>query len=144
MQQVHAHIRNQRRDFAHKVARILIVLFGFIAIEDLNIKGLAGGMLAKSVNDVGWGSFIAKLTSKAEEAGRVLVKVDPRGASQRCVCGAPNPKTLSQRWHHCEACGLSVSRDRASAMEILRLILGPVRRNVAHLRASVPNEATVL
>jgi transposase len=78
-------------------------------------------MLAKSVNDAGWSSFIEKLTYKAEEAGRVLVKVDPRGTSQRCVCGAPNPKTLSQRWHQCDSCGLSVARDHASALEILRL-----------------------
>ncbi|MBO0857631.1 MAG: transposase [Chloracidobacterium sp.] len=39
-------------------------------------------------------TFITKLTYKAVEAGRVLLKVDPRGTSQRCVCGAPNPKTL--------------------------------------------------
>jgi putative transposase len=121
LQRAHAHVRNQRTDFAHKVSRTLVVLFGLIVIENLNIKGLAAGMLAKSVNDAGWSSFIAKLAYKAEEAGRVLLKVDPRGTSQRCVCGAPNPKTLSQRWHYCEICGLSVARDHASALEILRL-----------------------
>ena len=56
-------------------------------------------MLAKSVTDAGWSSFIDKLTYKAEEAGRLLIKVDPRGTSQRCTCGASVPKTLSQRWH---------------------------------------------
>ena len=90
-------------------------------------------MLAKSVNDAGWGSFIAKLTYKAAEAGRELVKVPANGTSQRCVCGAPNPKTLGQRWHHCESCGLSVPRDHASALEILTARTEPVRRNVAHL-----------
>jgi hypothetical protein len=35
--------------------------YGFIAVEDLNIKGLAGGMLAKSVQDAAWSSFLAKL-----------------------------------------------------------------------------------
>jgi putative transposase len=96
-------------------------LFGLIAIEQLNIKGLAGGMLAKSIHDAGWSSFIGKLACKAVEAGRVLVKVPANGTSQRCVCGAPNPKSLSQRWHHCKVCGLSVPRDHASALEILRL-----------------------
>jgi len=121
LQRAHAHVRNQRADFAHKVSRTLVVMFGLIVIEKLNVKGLAGGMLAKSVNDAGWTSFTTKLIYKAAEAGRALVQVDPRGTSQRCVCGAPNPKTLSQRWHHCESCGLSVPRDHASALEILRL-----------------------
>ncbi len=121
LQRAHAHVRNQRADFAHKVARTLVVMFGLIVIEKLNVKGLAGGMLAKSVNDAGWTAFTTKLMYKAAEAGRALVQVDPRGTSQRCVCGAPNPKTLSQRWHHCEICGLSVPRDHASALEILRL-----------------------
>jgi len=100
---------------------MLVVMFGLIVIEKLKVKGLAGGMLAKSVNDAGWAAFTTKLRYKAAEAGRALVEVDPRGTSQRCVCGAPNPKTLSQRWHHCESCGLSVPRDHASALEILRL-----------------------
>lgn len=143
LQRTHSHIRNQREDFAHKVSRTLVVLFGLIVIEDLNIKGLAAGMLAKSVNDAGWSSFIAKLAYKAEEAGRVLMKVDPRGTSQRCICGAPNPKTLSQRWHSCDACGLSVSRDHASALEILRLGLSLLGETWL-VTASVPNEAVCL
>src|SRR5574342_704401 len=121
LQRAHAHVRNQREDFAHKISRTLVLLFGLIVVEKLNVKGMAAGMLAKSVNDAGWSSFITKLTYKAVEAGRELLKVDPRGTSQRCICGEPNPKTLSQRWHHCESCGLSVPRDHASALEILRL-----------------------
>jgi len=140
LQRAHAQVRNQREDFAHKVSRTLVILFGLIVIENLNIKGLAAGMLAKSVNDAGWSSLIAKLTYKAAEAGRVLMKVDPRGTSQRCVCGAPNPKTLSQRWHHCESCGLSVPRDHASALEILRLGLS-LLGGTWPVAASVPNEA---
>jgi putative transposase len=140
LQRAHAHVRNQRADFAHKVARTLVTTFGLIVIEKLNVKGLAGGMLAKSVNDAGWSSFAEKLAYKAEEAGRVLVEVNPRGTSQRCVCGAPNPKTLSQRWHQCEVCGLSVPRDHASALEILRLGLSLLGETWP-VAASVPNEA---
>jgi putative transposase len=118
---LHAHIRNQRADFHHKLSRQLVNNFGLIAVEDLNVKGLAKGMLAKSISDAGWSMFIAKLTYKAECAGRDLMKVNPRGTSQRCTCGASVPKKLKQRWHSCQACGLSVSRDHASALEILRL-----------------------
>jgi hypothetical protein len=28
-----------------------------VVVEDLNIKGLASGMLAKSVHDAGWAAF---------------------------------------------------------------------------------------
>ncbi|MBD0370292.1 MAG: IS200/IS605 family element transposase accessory protein TnpB [Pyrinomonadaceae bacterium] len=121
LQRIHAHIRNQRADFHHKVSHALVNQYGLIAIENLNVKGLAKSHLAKQVNDAGWSAFINKLAEKAEEAARVLIKVDPRGTSQRCVCGADVPKTLAQRWHECQSCGLSVSRDHASAMEILRL-----------------------
>ena len=121
LQAAHAHIRNQRSDFHHKVASRLVVRFGLIAIEDLNVKGLAGGMLAKSVHDVGWSAFFGMLAYKAEGAGRELVRVDPRGTSQTCLCGERVPKDLSQRWHECPACGLSLQRDHVSALLILRL-----------------------
>lgn len=121
LQVAHAHVRNQRADFHHKVARHVVDNHGLIAVEDLNVKGLASGMLAKSVHDAGWSAFLGILAYKAENAGRVFVKVDPRGTSQMCPCGVAVPKTLSQRWHECSACGLSLGRDHASALLILRL-----------------------
>ncbi len=122
LQAAHAHVRNQRLDFQHKLARALVSRFGLITIEDLNIQGLAGSMLAKSVHDAGWSGFFQKLAYKAESAGRLLVQVDPRGTSQRCSgCGCEVRKELKERWHECPACGLSVSRDLNSAREILRL-----------------------
>jgi putative transposase len=116
LQRVHAHVRHQRHNFHHQVARQLVNQYGHIYVEDLNIKGLSGGMLAKAVHDVGWGMFLLVLLSKAAEAGRVGLKVDARGTSQECPCGAPVPKRLSDRWHSCLACGLSVPRDHASAL----------------------------
>ena len=92
LRKIHQHIFNQRLDHQHKLARMLVNQYGLIAIEDLNVRGLAGGMLSKQVLDASWSSFIAKLTYKAEDAGRQLVKVDPRGTSQRCPCGAKVPK----------------------------------------------------
>ena len=121
LQKAHAYVQNQRADFHHKTARALVDAYGVIAVEDLHIKGLASGMLAKSVNDAGWSAFLSKLAYKAAEAGRTLMHVDPRGTSQTCLCGTPVPKTLSQRWHQCEACGLSAGRDHVSAQLILGL-----------------------
>ncbi|PKL78980.1 MAG: transposase [Candidatus Melainabacteria bacterium HGW-Melainabacteria-1] len=127
LQAAHAHVRNQRQDFHHKLSHRLVQNYGIIAIEDLNIQGLAGGMLAKSVHDAGWSGFFSKLTYKAESAGRLLLRVDPRGTSQRCSgCSAEGRKALKDRWHHCLSCGFSVSRDLNSANEILRLGLSLV------------------
>lgn len=119
-----AHLRTKRvrRRFHFDVANYLVRHFDTIVIEDLNIKGLAGSMLAKSVHDVAWAAFFAILICKAEEAGRQVESVDPRGTSQECCrCGnrPEERKTLSERWHSCEVCGLSISRDHNAALNIL-------------------------
>jgi putative transposase len=118
---VHQHIKNQRSDFHHQIARQLINKYDVLAYENLNIKGLVRSRLAKPIADVGWGNFLTMLSDKAAEAGREIVKVNPMGTSQQCICGALVPKTLAVRWHHCPTCQLSVPRDHASALEILRL-----------------------
>lgn len=139
----HQKIRNQRSNFHHEISRRLVNRCGLIAVEDLNIKGLAGGMLARPVHDAGWNSFFQKLSYKAESAGRVLVKVDPRGTSQTCICGASVPKILADRWHICPTCGLSGSRDVVSAQIILQRAawIGRSRHNVEAVNSCVPREA---
>lgn len=131
LQKAHEHVANQRSDFLHKESRKIINSFGLIAVEDLNVKGLASGMLAKSVNDAGWGMFYRYLTYKAESAGRKIVRVNPSGTSQTCVCGAAVRKGLKDRWHECDACGLSEPRDLVSARVILqRARMEPSSANV--------------
>ena len=120
LKKIHEHVSNQRKDFQHKLSQQLVQKYGVIAVEDLNVKGLAGGMLAKSVHDAGWSGFISMLAYKAESAGRKLFAVDPRGTSQTCVCGAKVPKRLSDREHVCTACGLIAARDHVSAQVILQ------------------------
>lgn len=121
---LHAHVRDQRRDFQHKTARALVEQYGLIAVEDLNTKGLAASMLAKSVHDAGWSQFISILAVKAAEAGRRLVKVNPAGTTQVCsTCGVLVPKTLAERRHECPACGLSLGRDHNAARNVLHRAL---------------------
>ena len=115
----HRHIRNQRQDFAHKLSRTFVSKYSLVAVEDLNIKGLAAGMLAKSVNDAAWSLFIQMLEYKAVEAGSLVIKVDPRHTSQTCPeCDNIVKKELSVRWHNCP-CGCSMPRDVAAAKVIL-------------------------
>jgi putative transposase len=122
LQRAHARIRNQRADFHHKVSRRLVNRYGLIAVEDLNIKGLAKGMLAGPVADAGWGAFLDKMAYKAANAGRLFVRVNPRGTTRDCSgCGARVPKRLSDRTHECPACALRLPRDENAALNILRL-----------------------
>ncbi len=138
LQKVHARIRNQRNEFQHKLAFWLVKNFGTIVVEDLNVKALSGGMLAKSIHDAGWSAFIAKIAYKAANAGRNLIAVDPSGTSQTCLCGATVRKILSEREHVCTECGLIAPRDVVSAQVILqRSRIRPSNRNVAEVIACV-------
>ena len=115
-----ARIANRRRDTAHKLSRSLVNRFSHIAMEDLNIKGLASGMLAKSVNNAAWNSLVQKIGYKAACAGSLLKLVDPRGTSQTCPeCGAVKAKTLKVREHRCDG-GCVLDRDVAAARIVLR------------------------
>ena len=79
---IHRKVFNQRNDFQHKLSRKIVNSYGIIFVEDLNVKGLSRGRLAKSVHDAGWAAFFRKLSYKAESAGRRFASVDPLGTSQ--------------------------------------------------------------
>jgi putative transposase len=74
---LHRLVFDQRNDFQPKVSRAFVNRYGFIAVEDLQVKGLAGGMLAKSVQDASWALFIRKLLYKAASADRQLAEGQP-------------------------------------------------------------------
>ena len=117
---LHRKVERTRRDNHFKVAVDLVRRFDLIAAEDLNTKGMAQGWLAKSIHDAAWGQFIEILQCKAEEAGREVILVDPRGTSQECSgCGVRVPKKLHVRIHCCDGCGLVLDRDVNAARNIL-------------------------
>jgi putative transposase len=110
---------SQRRDGSHKLSRMIVDRFSHIAMEDLNIKGLASGMLAKAVHNAAWNQLVQHIGYKAECAGSTLKLVDPRGTSQTCPeCGLIARKTLAVRLHTCD-CGYSADRDVAAARIVL-------------------------
>jgi putative transposase len=117
----HEHVRNQRLDFHRKLAVLLFARYDLVAYEDLNVRGMVRGRMAKSIHDAGWAQFIRCLQAKAEEAGRWAVPVDPRGTSQRCsACGCTVSKDLSVRVHACP-CGYVEDRDVNAAKNVLAL-----------------------
>lgn len=118
---IHTKIKNQRADFQHKLSTNTVKNFDLIAIEKLNISGMAKSFLSKQINDVSWSRFFQMLRYKAESAGKKLIEVNPRGTSQTCICGKTVKKDLSVRLHECDKCGLNEHRDIVSAKVILRL-----------------------
>jgi len=126
----HQHIKNQRLDFARKLAKEVFSKYDLVAIEDLNIRGMVRTLnLGKSVSDASWGLFAACLNFKAEEAGKTIVAVDPRNTTQNCSrCGKRVVKLLSERQHNCPYCSLSMGRDHNAALNILALGLRAVSR----------------
>lgn len=87
--------------------------------EDLNLKGLAKGILGKHCLDAGWGEFLDTLKWVAWKRGVYFLKVPASGTSQECpACSASVKKDLFVRIHHCPECGYQTDRDVASSQVI--------------------------
>ncbi|MEM6751637.1 MAG: transposase [Cyanobacteria bacterium P01_C01_bin.38] len=115
----HKKVADTRKDFHFKTAKKLLSKYDVIAVEKLNVKGLARTRLAKSIHDAGWSQFVNILTFKAENAGLRVIAVSPNGTSQECSsCGHVVKKPLSQRMHNCPVCHTSICRDWNAAINI--------------------------
>jgi putative transposase len=135
----HLWIRNQRLDFSRKLSKQLFTRFDVIFHEDLNIKGMTRSLnFGKSVNDAAWGIFLRSLAYKAEEAGKLLIGVDPRGTTQRCSgCGEHVPKGRAHRSHLCPSCGLNLDRDHNAALNIQTLGLSVVLEHTRPVKLAI-------
>ena len=129
----HAATARARSNHLHQASARLIRDYDVIAVEALNVKGLARSALARDVHDASWAKFISILRYGAAKAGARLIEVDPRNSSQDCSgCGMRVPKGLDERCHDCPHCGLSIDRDLNAARNILgRAGVGPGLPNVA-------------
>lgn len=121
---IHERIGNRRSDFAHKQSRELVNRYQVIVFEDLapqQMGAKSGRGMRKSILDVAWTQCIEMTVSKAAEAGRRVVLVDPRNTSKMCSrCHVLVTKTLSDRTHICPSCGLVIDRDKNAAINILQ------------------------
>jgi putative transposase len=144
---IHERIRNRRHDFVHQLSRKIVNRYGLIAVEKLNVKNMskspapkpdplrelrflpngasAKAGLNKSILDAAWSMFRYCLAYKAESAGRKCVEVNPAWTSQDCSgCGYRAKKKLSERWHYCPICSLSLDRDTNAAINVLKIAVG--------------------
>src|SRR6266571_3824329 len=117
---VHERIAFRRANFTHQESRKIVNTYGVICVEDLSVnRMLHNHSLAKSMSDASWSAFFAQLSSKAEEAGRAFVKVNPAYTSQDCSrCHHRQKMPLSERLYQCPRCLLSMDRDLNAALNI--------------------------
>jgi putative transposase len=118
-------VQRQRRDFACKQARALIISSDMGAFEDLKIASLVKNHhLAKSISDASWGLFLSWVRYYGGIANVPVVAVSPRFTTQDCSgCGYRVKKSLSMRTHICPSCGLVLDRDYNAALNILAAAL---------------------
>ena len=128
---VHERIGNRRKNFLEQEVCKLIKRFGLLAVEALVVRNMIRNpKLAKSIADVSWSQFFARLLAKAEEAGRQVVRVNPAYTSQTCsACGHRQPMPLSVRVYECPHCGLILDRDHNGSKNILEEALIGVGRH---------------
>ena len=70
----HEKIRNQRKDFQHKLSAGLAENYDAVCVEDLDLKGMAGGLhFGKGVHDNGYGLFLSMLEYKLEELSLIHI-----------------------------------------------------------------------
>ena len=114
------HIKNARRDFAHKLSTRIVKNHDIICVESLSVKSLlenSFSSLSRSISDAAWSQFLGFLKYKVVEAGKLLLAADRYlPSTQQCHrCGRRQPMALSDRIYSC-TCGCHIDRDINSAI----------------------------
>lgn len=119
---LHEKVANQRKDFLHKLSRQIANAYTAVAVEDLNMRGMAQGLnLAKSTNDNGFGMLKTFLSYKLAEQGKQLVVINKWFPSSKLCrfCNNENRElTLADRIWTCNHCGAELDRDINAAINI--------------------------
>jgi len=128
---------NQRNDFLHKLSRFYVENYDLIAVERLNISGMARNhRLGGKILDASWGKFLRMLSYKAERAGRRVVEVDPRGTSQNLPEGLDRDHVAA-----CRILSLGLGRPEVTPVEMGPLLCVPASAVVAGQAPSLNQEA---
>ena len=121
--ELHNRIKNQRKDFHHKLSRKLVNECEVFICENLNIKGLVKNhKLAKEISSCGWGQFLTFVKYKLEKKGGIFLKVDKFFASSK-LCNVCHYKykdlTLKSRQWECPICYTKHDRDVNAKINLL-------------------------
>lgn len=119
----HGKIQNKRADFNHKLSKCIVQTYDIICLEDIKVSELTSqhSNINKRMFDIGISQLKQMITYKAENAGKLVVLVNPAYTTQTCSsCGERHSLALTERKFICK-CGLELDRDVNAAKNILRL-----------------------
>ena len=114
-------VRNQRKDYLHKLSRKIADGYDAAAVEDIDMKGMSRCLkFGKSVMDDSYGAFRNMLGYKLKDQGKELVVVGRFFPSSRMCsrCGHVKKELrLDERIYRC-GCGNCMDRDVNAAVNI--------------------------
>ena len=114
-------VRNQRKDYLHKLSRKIADVHDAAAVEDIDMKGMSRCLkFGKSVMDDSYGAFRNMLSYKLKDQGKELVVVGRFFPSSRMCsrCGHVKEELrLDERIYRC-GCGNCMDRDVNAAVNI--------------------------
>jgi putative transposase len=125
---IHLKVSRQRKDWAIKQARCVVISNDVVVYEDLKMVGsidpttnmVKNHNLAKSISDAGWYQYTQWLDYYGKIWDKAVVAVNPAYTSQDCSnCGHRVKKALSTRTHSCPNCKIEICRDTNAALNIL-------------------------
>jgi putative transposase len=126
----HAKVENTRNHHHKKIAAICADTLRRLACEDHSLQFMIRNRrLARAASDRAIGAFKGALASKLGPERFVLTpnqRPGIGGNSQTCLCGHSVPKSLTERVHRCEACGLEADRDHEAANIVQFIAFGTV------------------
>lgn len=134
VRKIHAKIKNQRRDFNHKLSREIVNNYDTIFIGNVsassvlkNTKSKTPASLTKSIYDAGWHQSKTFIAYKALASGKIFREVPEAFSTQTCSCCGEISRTspkgfkdLNIRIWKCSNCRTLHSRDINAAKNILR------------------------
>ncbi len=132
---IHAKIKNKRKDVLHKFSTKLVEENEIIVVGNVSSSGLAKTKMAKSVLDAGWSMLRTQLEYKANARRVVFIEVNEAYSTQTCSgCGIKSgPKGLSglnKRIWQCSECYTDHERDVNSAINILAVGYGSLAEGI--------------
>lgn len=145
VRRIHRKIRNQRKDFLHKMTTILVKNqnWNTFVIEDLATKEMQQenfAPMAKAIGDAGWRMFRSFMEYKTKDEGKNLIVIGRFEPSSRlCYCGVKNDSlSLDEREWVCGSCGRKHDRDDLASKNIKNFgIIKSLGKDFTEARAEV-------